>query len=324
MLVSWLAPSWRMQWRSLLQRCLVTAHGGELTILPLLQITAWTAASWAGPGILLAWVLTATGSVAQGGFVFAPEALAPRFDRLNPASNLAKLFSIGNLSAVLKSVVPMSFVVYLSVAILSRDWDQIVQASHASPRASLSWALARMGEIAWKSCLVFLCWSVMDFMLARLNFERQLRMSKEEIREESKETEGNPQIKVRIRRLQRKMRRRRMLRDVARATVVVTNPTHFAVALEYRPEAMEAPVVLAKGRNLLAQKIREEASWHGVPIVESPPLAQALYRAVEIGQAIPAKLYAAVAELLAFIYRAQGGFRYANSGVTDTRVPQRT
>jgi flagellar biosynthetic protein FlhB len=131
-------------------------------------------------------------------------------------------------------------------------------------------------------------------------------MTREEVREDFKETEGHPAIRARIRRLQREMRRRRMLRDVARATVVVTNPNEFAVALEYKPESMGAPVVVAKGRNLLAQRIKREARWHGIPLVENPPLAQALYRAAEVGQAIPAKLYAAVAEILAFIYRTQG------------------
>jgi flagellar biosynthetic protein FlhB len=125
------------------------------------------------------------------------------------------------------------------------------------------------------------------------------------VREDFKEMEGHPAIRGRIRRLQREMRRRRMLRDVARATVVVTNPNEYAVALEYKPETMAAPVVVAKGRNLLAQKIKHEARWQGIPIVENPPLAQALYRAAEVGQAIPAKLYTAVAEILAFIYRTQ-------------------
>jgi flagellar biosynthetic protein FlhB len=134
-------------------------------------------------------------------------------------------------------------------------------------------------------------------------------MSKEEVKEEMKDTLGHPSIKSRIRGLQRQLRRRFLLKAVARATVVVTNPAHYAVALEYRPEIMEAPVVLAKGRNLLAQKIKELARWENIPIVENPPLAQALYRAVEIGQAIPPQLYTAVAEILAFLYRAQARLR---------------
>jgi flagellar biosynthesis protein FlhB len=319
--VSWVAPSWFAQWRLLWQQWLVVASVGELSNLPsLLRATAWTAATWVGPVILFGWVLAAVGSVVQGGLVLAPQALAPSWDRLNPATNLARRFSLGSVSALLKSVVPVLFILYLALAVLAREWGQIIQASHASQRALGVWALTLMGEIAWKSCLVFLAWSLMDYLMTRLSFERQLRMSRQDLREETKETEGNPQVKIRIRRLQRQMRRRRMLRDVARATVVVTNPTEFAVALEYRPESMDAPVVLAKGRHLLAQRIRQVANWHGVPIVENPPLAQALYRAVDVGQAIPAKLYAVVAELLAFIYRAQGRLHSSAPRVTGPRT----
>jgi flagellar biosynthetic protein FlhB len=130
-------------------------------------------------------------------------------------------------------------------------------------------------------------------------------MSRQEVTDESKEAQGNPLVRGRIRRLQREMRRRRLAVDVAQATAVVTNPNEYAVAIEYDPETMDAPVVLAKGRNLFAQEIKKIARWHGIPLVENPPLAQALYRAVEVGQQIPAKLYAAVAEILAFIFRTQ-------------------
>ena len=152
--------------------------------------------------------------------------------------------------------------------------------------------------------LVLLIWSALDYLLVRQKHESGLKMSRDELREEMKQTEGNPQIKMRIRRLQRQVRRRKMLQDVQRASVVVTNPTHFAVALEYGPE-LAAPVVVAKGRNLLAEQIKQAARWHGIAIMENPPLAHALYRSVQIGQAIPAKLYAAVAEILAFVYRMQ-------------------
>jgi flagellar biosynthetic protein FlhB len=130
-------------------------------------------------------------------------------------------------------------------------------------------------------------------------------MTKQEVKGEAKDNDGNPQVKGRIRRLRREMLRRSLRKDVKRATAVITNPTHYAVAIEYRPSTMVAPVVVAKGRNLLAQKIKELARWHEVPIVENPPLAQALYKAADIGQMIPPELYAAVAEILAFLYRAQ-------------------
>jgi flagellar biosynthetic protein FlhB len=161
-----------------------------------------------------------------------------------------------------------------------------------------------MFELAWKASLVLLMWAAADYMLERWHFENELKMSRQELRDEFHEMEGNPATKQRIRRLQRQARRRRMLKDVERATVVITNPTEFAIALEYRVE-MNAPVMVAKGRNLLAAQIKEIARWQGIPIIENPPLAHALYRAVEVGQAIPPKVYAVVAEILAAIWRAQ-------------------
>jgi flagellar biosynthetic protein FlhB len=130
-------------------------------------------------------------------------------------------------------------------------------------------------------------------------------MTKQEVRQESKDTDGNPQTRGRLRRLRRELLRKSLQKDIKRATAVITNPTHYAVAIEYRPETMAAPVVVAKGRNLIAQKIKELARWHEVPIVENPPLAQALFKAAQVGQMIPPQLYAAVAEILAFLYRAQ-------------------
>lgn len=152
--------------------------------------------------------------------------------------------------------------------------------------------------------MVLLGWSMLDFFIERHHFDRGLRMTQQEVREEAKESEGNPQVKARIRKLQRQTRRKRMLEDVAKAAVVITNPTEYAIALEYNDRLL-APVVVAKGRNLLAGQIKQAARWHGIPSIENVPLAHALYRASEVGQAIPAKLYAAVAEVLAYILRAQ-------------------
>jgi flagellar biosynthetic protein FlhB len=215
------------------------------------------------------------------------------------------LFSLTGLQGLLKSLIPSAFVLYIALAVMVRDWDQILQMCRVGVRPGLGWMLSRVFEISWKGSLVFILWSGFDVLISHMKFERQIRMSRQEVREDFKEMEGHPAVRGRVRRLQREMRRRRMIRDVARATVVVTNPSEYAVALEYTPQTMAAPVVVAKGRSLLAQKIKREARWHGIPIVENPPLAQALYRAAEVGQTIPAKLYTAVAEILAFIYRTQ-------------------
>ncbi len=303
----WQPHGWRGEWIGFFDRVMHVSSTGEMGTL--LQLAAWLVIRWTAPVLLLGWAIAVVGSTVQGGIVFAPAALEIKPDRMNPASNLQRFFSSASLQGLLKSLVPVGAILYLTVAMVARDWDQILSASHMPPRASAAWILGHLFEIGWKAGLVFVAWSIFDYMLSRFSYERQLRMSKEEIREESKETEGHPTIRMRIRRIQRQMRSRRMLKNLERASVVITNPTEYAVALEYRPNEMAAPVVLAKGRNLLAQRIKKEAVWHGIPIVENPPLAQALYRAVEVGQAIPAKLYAAVAEILAFIYRVQAQAR---------------
>jgi flagellar biosynthetic protein FlhB len=146
-------------------------------------------------------------------------------------------------------------------------------------------------------------WSAIDYLVEWQSRESRLRMSRQDMRDEMKQTEGNPQIRGRIRNLQRQMRKRKVKADVSKAAVVLTNPTHYAVALGFDFATMEAPRVVAKGRNLLAEEIKAEARWHGVPIIENPPLARSIYRAVEVGQPIPVDLYAAVAAILAYLYR---------------------
>ncbi|HKV39656.1 MAG TPA: EscU/YscU/HrcU family type III secretion system export apparatus switch protein [Blastocatellia bacterium] len=299
--------AWRDQWRGLWSKLLTQATSGDIqSMTPLMRETVLMVARWAVPAMCAACGLSVLAGIAQGGLVFSPKALMPKFTRFNPASNLGKVFSFGGLSTTLKALVPMSFLVYLCTGIMTRDWAAMTLSAHANPAAFATWMLSRIFEVSWKASLIFLAWSGMDYVLQKFNYERQLRMSKEEVRQEGKETEGNPQIKGRIRRMQRQVRRRFKLQDVARATVVVTNPTHFAVALEFRLESMAAPVVIAKGQNLLAQQIKKHALWNDVPIVENKPLAQALYKAVDVGGTIPETLYTAVAEILAFVFKTQG------------------
>jgi flagellar biosynthetic protein FlhB len=241
----------------------------------------------------------------QGGIVFSAKGLAPKFGKLNPAQNVKQLFSLSGVSRLLKSLVPLTVILYLTFVIVVAEWPAIAHASAAGLAALPGLLMGHAYEIGWKCAFVFLLWSVVDYGLQRRKFESDLKMSKQEIRDEGKENEGNPQMKGRIRRLQRQMRKRRMMQDVEKATVVITNPTHFAVALRFDMETMGAPIVLAKGQDLVARTIKQIAQWNGVPMVENPPLARALYRSVDVGSVIPSKLYTAVAEILAFVYRAQ-------------------
>lgn len=302
-LLAWQVPAFAADWRGLLRQELDSAATQPNQLLPL-----WRNHLVIFRGIALAaslsWMVATIGGLAQGGLVFAPAALAPNLNRLNPASRFGQLFSLSALSHLLKALLPTGVIIYLAITLLARDWAGLPSLLHASSSAILGFSAGHMFELAWKASLVLLSWSAADYFLERWRHENELKMSRQDQRDEFKETEGNPAVKTRIRRLQRQARRRRMLKDVERAAVVITNPTEFAIALEFRME-MEAPVVVAKGRNLLAQQIREIALWQGIPLVENPPLAHALYRAVEVGQAIPPQLYAVVAEILAAIWRAQ-------------------
>ncbi|MGA1195413.1 MAG: EscU/YscU/HrcU family type III secretion system export apparatus switch protein, partial [Candidatus Latescibacterota bacterium] len=161
-------------------------------------------------------------------------------------------------------------------------------------------------KVGMYTALALLVMAILDYAYQRFEFNKSIRMTKQEVKEESKQTEGDPQVRMRIRSLQRENARRRMMDDVPEADVVITNPTHFAVALKYDMDTMATPIVVAKGKNLIAQKIKEIARESGVPMVENKPLAQALFKSVEIGQGIPEELYRAVAEVLAYVFRLKG------------------
>lgn len=300
---AWQMPGFAAEWAGLLRHELEAATSRPEQLLPA-WLNVLPALRTVGLAAGLGWVVALATGFAQGGVVFAPTALAPNWDRLNPATHLEQLFSLSALSRLLKSLLPTAVIVYLAVGLLSRDWDRFPSLLHGGRATVAAFAASRVYELAWKGSLVLLAWSAADYWLERQRMENQLKMSRQDQKDEFKEMEGNPAVKQRIRRLQRQARRARMLKDVERAAVVITNPNEFAIALEYRME-MDAPVVLAKGRNLLAQQIKEIARWHGIPMVENPPLAHALYRAVEVGQAIPPKLYTVVAEILAAIWRAE-------------------
>ena len=240
----------------------------------------------------------AMGLLQTGGVQFHFEAIGFKLDRVNPIANLKNLFSLRAAARLGKSLIPAAI---LSIFAIQRMGRQLAIPVFSTARFESmgSDAYGLLLNAAW---LLF-GWSAIDFVVEWRSRESRLKMSKQDLRDEFKETEGNPQIRSRIRGLQRQMRRGQVKNDVAKAAVVLTNPTHFAVALSFDFITMEAPKVLAKGRNLLAEEIKSEARWAGVPIVENPPLARSLYRSVEVGKAIPAELYAAVAAILAYLYR---------------------
>jgi flagellar biosynthetic protein FlhB len=234
------------------------------------------------------------------GLRLQPAGIAPKWSRLNPAQNAKHLFTTRALVRLGKSLIP--------VFLLAIQLVHFVTALAAMPVFSLARLPQVFGdayELLVNTAWIMLAWSLVDYVAEWRQWESRLKMSKQELREEFKETEGNPQMKGRIRSLQRQMRRRMLRADVKKASVIITNPTHYAVALSFDMNTMEAPKVLAKGRDLVAAQIREEARWAGVPLVENPPLARSLFRSVEPGQSIPADLYAAVAAILAYLFRQE-------------------
>jgi flagellar biosynthetic protein FlhB len=200
---------------------------------------------------------------------------------------------------LVKSLIPAAVMVVLGWGALKTLMLPMPIMSMTRLPATFSMAYGLAVDAAW----VMLAWSALDYAIEWRSWNERLKMSKQEIREEMKDAMGNPEIKGKIRQIQRAMRKRKVKADMSRASVVITNPTHYAVALEFSFETMQAPVVLAKGRDLFAAEIREEARWAGVPIIENPPLARSLYRMVEPGQSIPFELYSAVAGILAYLYR---------------------
>jgi flagellar biosynthetic protein FlhB len=267
---------------------------------------------WIVPILLAAVMLSTFSGVAQGGINFAPGALAWKFDRFNPVSKLGQIFSPVGLSNLLKSLLPFAAILWLAINSIRANWETMVHASSLGLRIFAGFVGSMVFALTWKAGLVLLLWSAVDYVFTLMKMNSDMKMTKQEVREENKESDGNPVIKQRIHRLRRAMRRRQSLKAAAKATVVVTNPTHYAIALRYEIE-MPAPIVVAKGRDLLAEKIKQLARDSGIMLVENKSLAQTLYKSVEVGDSIPAKLYQAVAEILALVFRAEAEVRQAEA-----------
>ncbi|HET7108461.1 MAG TPA: EscU/YscU/HrcU family type III secretion system export apparatus switch protein [Candidatus Acidoferrum sp.] len=311
--MAWSPGVWVNLWQRYFGNMLSAAgtSGWESGGTTLFSATAGMVLLWAGPLLAVAFVVAVASTLAQGVPTFAVEALAPNFNKLNPVNNLQQLFSLAGVSRVLKSLLPTSIILYLAIGLIRSHAEAILHATRLHGEGLLALLGSLCVGLAYRSSMVFLAWSGLDYFLQWRTYEKSLRMTKQEVRDEGRENEGNPEIRGRIRKLRRELARKSLQKAMQRATAVIVNPTHYAVALEYRAATMAAPVVVAKGQNFLALRIKELARWNEIPIVENPPLAQALYKATEVGQAIPPKLYVAVAELLAFVYRAQMRMRGA-------------
>jgi flagellar biosynthesis protein FlhB len=253
-------------------------------------------------------------SVALGGFSFSSEALAPKLEKLSPLKGIKRVFSARGLVELLKAMAKFLLIGGLTILLLYNTLDKYL----ALHEMDIVQAVSHLnGLIGWSVILLassLILLAAIDVPFQLWDHKRQLKMTRQELRDEMKETEGKPEIKSKIRQLQREMAQRRMMEQVPKADVIVTNPTHYAVALQYDPDRMHAPKMVAKGADLIAMNIRQVAKEHKVPLVESPVLARAIYYHTEIDAYIPAGLYLAVARLLAYVfqlraYRSEGGER---------------
>lgn len=255
-------------------------------------------------GLLFLVSLGAT--IGQVGFRILPELAAPNGERINPMAGLGRIFSLMALLRGGTATAKVTITAFLSVVLIKGRFARLT----AFDKQSLASIVGQTWEIGLLLCLAvaaaFVLVGVVDYILQRLRFEASLRMTRDELKEEIKREEGDPHVKARIRKLARELSQRRMMRDVPRAAVVVTNPTHLAIALRYDKGTPSAPRVVAKGAGYVARRIVETARRHGVPVVERKPVAQALYKAVKVGHEIPAALYQAIAEVLAYVYRLRG------------------
>ena len=275
----------------------ITSSGGTRVVIILVPI------------LLVITLCSVIANVAQGGLVFSAQPLGLHFEKLLPNKGLSRIFSKNGLVELLKSLVLLIAVAVLSYQVISKHLALYPRMILMDIRQILYWTATISYDVFIRVAVMLLVLAIGDYFFQRYRFMEQLKMTKQEIKEEFKETEGDPTTKGRIRRIQREMARKRMMADVPTADVIITNPTHYSVALAYKVDSMDAPRVVAKGVGFLALKIRELAQEHGIPLVENRPLAQTLYKTVEIGEFIPSNLYKAVAEILAYIYKAKNALR---------------
>jgi flagellar biosynthetic protein FlhB len=272
------------------------------TIQPLLTDLLFQVFALLAPFLLVAIIAGLMINILQVGILFSSEAITPKYSKIDPIKGLQRLFSLRSLVELVKNILKMAivgFVAYLTISGESHKLLPLVD-------LGVSDILRYMGEVSFKilysTCWVLVILAILDYGYQKWEHERSLKMSIKEIKEENRQTEGDPLIKGRIKRLQREMAKKRMMAAVPKADVVITNPTHLAVAIRYESDTMNAPCVIAKGADFLAEKIKEIARENGVPVVENKLVAQVLYKMTTVEQAVPENLYKAVAEILAHVY----------------------
>lgn len=258
------------------------------------------------PVLLGAFTLGVLGNVVQFGFIFAPEALEPRWDNLSPAKGFTRIYSRRSAVEAVKGFAKILVVGLTAWFTIAGHLGELLDLMNTNLALYMATVGSVISTLLLRVALVILVMALADYFYQRWEYEESLKMSKQEIKDEHRQMEGDPLVKARIRRLQQDAARRRMFAELPKADVVITNPTHLAVAIRYDGEGMDAPVLLAKGARLMAARIKAIAAEHGIPVMENKPLARALYKYVPVGGTVPGAFFGAIAEVLAFVYQAKG------------------
>jgi flagellar biosynthesis protein FlhB len=275
---------------------------GELSTTAYMSQTIWDFLSLILPIMITLLVVSLLANFVQTGFTASVEPLTPNLSKLDPIKGLGKIISKRSLAELLKSILKIVIVGWAAFSTLKNNYTLLTPLMFQDNIQILSMLGIISFKVVTRCCYVIFILAILDFVFQKWQFEQELKMTKQEIKDEFRQTEGDPLIKSRIRSIQREMARRRMMKEVPKADVVITNPTHYAIALKYKPdEKMTAPKIIAKGADNIALKIKELAREHGIPMVENRPLAQNLYK-LDLGQEVPPNFYQAVAEILAYVY----------------------
>ena len=255
------------------------------------------------PVFSASFILGFISQVMQVGVLYAPEALQLKFDRINPQAGLKRIFSKKAVAEVVKGVFKFSVVLVVTYFIISENMTSFTGFLHTEAAEAFSYGKVFAFKLATSILIGLFLVALADFSWEKYSYKEKLRMTKQQVKEESKEKDGNPEIKQKIRAIQREMAQKRMMNDIPKADVIITNPTHISIAIKYDGLTMVAPQVIGKGQDISALRIREIAKENDIPIVENVPLARALYKTVKIGEGVPKSLYKAVAVILAFVYK---------------------
>ncbi|MDE6014423.1 MAG: flagellar biosynthesis protein FlhB [Acetatifactor sp.] len=259
-----------------------------------------------GPILIIGFLVAFICDVAQVKWKPTSKPMQPKLSKMNPISGIKKIISINSLVELVKSIAKIGLIVYICYNYLKDKWRLLFFLYDMPLLQALQLIATTVTDLGIRVSALYMIIAAADYIYQKVKFARDMRMTKQEIKDEYKQSEGDPQIKGKIKQRMREASQRRMMQDLPRADVVITNPTHYAVAIKYDPEVADAPLVLAKGEDYLAAKIKEVARENHVEIVENKPLARMLYANVDVGQVVPPELYQAVAEVLAFVYHLQG------------------